>query len=292
MPTPVPTRTPTGAPAAPTTPAEEPDYFPDLVNGGFEQLRPDGTPYGWRKQGGEMTTVLDPRTEGLRALALASSTSSTKWAYQTVSVREGAYYEASVQALAGPGLESAFLRLSWYASPDGSGQAVSSVDSLESTLPTAGAFRLITTGAVQAPAGVASAKLRLMLRPASEQHTAAYFDAAAFYPAQPDPSAAVSRQGTASSARGRAASRQEAGDEASAVLTGDISAGGSTPVRLANVKPARDAEPSRSSSGGQGGEDWAVFLSLAVALAAICIAGGYELWQRRTAVRHGHSDEP
>ena len=92
-------------------------------------MRNDGTPYGWHKQGGEITSAAEPRTDGSRSLALNSQTSSTKWAYQTVSVTGGAYYQASVDTYAGEGTDAAFLRVSWYGSADGSGPALGSEDS-------------------------------------------------------------------------------------------------------------------------------------------------------------------
>ena len=159
-PRPVPTRTPrpssTPPPEAPPSAATEPLVFPSLVNGSFEELRADGTPYGWRKQGGEISSVGEPRTDGSRSLALSSQTSSTKWAYQTVTVAGGAHYQASVDAYAGEGTEAAFLRVSWYGSHDGSGPALSSVDSTDSATPADETFRRLATEAVQAPAGAAS----------------------------------------------------------------------------------------------------------------------------------------
>ena len=90
-PRPAPTRTPrsssTPPPELPPSAATEPLVFASLVNGSFEDLRGDGTPYGWRKQGGEISSTGEPRTDGSRSLALSSQTSSTKWAYQTVTCR-------------------------------------------------------------------------------------------------------------------------------------------------------------------------------------------------------------
>ena len=198
-PTAAPTPSPKPRPAASRTPAPplvtphaspvgdpvEPLVFPSLVNGSFEELRGDGMPYGWRKQGGEITSASEPRTDGSRSLALQSQTSSTKWAYQTVSVAAGAYYQASVDAYAGDGTEAAFLRVSWYATTEGSGPALSSVDSLDSATPADGVFRRLATAAVQAPPSAASAKIRFMLRPLSDQPAVAYFDAASFSSAEP-----------------------------------------------------------------------------------------------------------
>lgn len=288
--TPKPAPSPTGAPAPqPTppgtgapTPVVEPEVFPRLVNGGFEDLRHNGTPYGWHKQGGLMSTATDRRTEGARALVLSSNTTSTKWAYQTVAVEGGSYYEASVQADAGPGSEAAFLRLSWYATADGSGQAISSTNSSETAVA---GFRPLTTGPVQAPPGAQSAKVRLMLRPSSADPAFAYFDSAGFRQSQPSGEEIVRGPGGAISAAGQNSARPEATE---AGVRGPT---GATPVRLANVKPPQADTSEARAAGGHGRDDWAILLAIGVAVAAVGLGGGYELWQSR--YRHpSPGDEP
>ncbi len=288
-PLPTPTRTPGGTPTPKaTTPATgnaEPDSFSQLVNGGFEELRSDGTPYGWHKQGGEMGTSTEQRTEGARGLALTSETASTKWADETISVQPGGYYEGSVQALAGPGAESAFLRLSWYASPGGSGRAIASIDSLDSVEATSQALRELTTGPVQAPAGANSVKLRLMLRPASGEPAAAYFDDARFGLTQPAPGETVRVAGSSLISGSEDASLAD-------VASGDgLGPGAATPVNLANVKPLRPGAPEPAASGGQGRDNWAILLAIAITVAAITLAGGHEFWQRKYA-RRARADDP
>jgi hypothetical protein len=284
-PTRTPRRTTTPAPQQtddtpgnpPPTPETEPLVFDQLVNGGFEQVRSDGTPYGWRKQGGEMSTVSEPRTGGSRGAALASQTTSTKWLYQTVTVRGGAHYEASVDARAGPGSESVFLRVSWYGSSDGSGPAIDSVDSVEIGRPADASFKRLTTGVVEAPPGAGTAKVRLMFRPASEAAATAYFDSAALVGTSADVlSAAESAPGGAVSAAGRRGGRIEPAAGADA----EARPAGGTPLRLANVKPAQRDGASPLAVGG-GGDEWAVLLAIGVAATAIGMAGGYEFWQRR-----------
>jgi hypothetical protein len=290
-PGPRPTRTRTPGPGSPprgtAAPpgAAEPDAFPELVNGGFEQLRADGTPYGWHKQGGEMSTVTDRVTEGVRALAFSSETSSTKWAYQTVVVKPGGYYAASAEALAGPGAESVFLRLSWYASADGSGAAIGSIDSLESASPNDGGFRGVTTGPVQAPDGANSVKLRLMLRPSSGEPASVYFDEAGFGPTQPAPGETVRVAGALLAPGGEELALAEAGGP------GGLAPGAATPVSLANVKPSRPGEADPPASTAGGADDWPIFLAIGMAVAVIALAGGYDLWQRKYG-HEGRADEP
>ena len=263
---------------APTTPETEPVVFDQLVNGGFEQLRSDGTPYGWRKQGGKMTTVSEPRTGGSRGAAITSQTTSTKWLYQTVVVRGGAHYEASVDAKAGPGSESVFLRVSWYGSSDGSGPAIDSVDSLEIATPEDTSVKTLTTRVVEAPPGAGTAKVRLMFRPTSEAVAIAYFDSAQFVGTSADAQAAAERAaGGAVLAAGRRGVASEPGVGADA----EAQPAGGTSLRLANVKPEQRDGPSPLAAGGGGSDAWAIVLALGVAVTAIGIAGGYELWQRR-----------
>ncbi len=183
---PTPTFTPSPRATPAPTPSSEATVFPALTNGGFEQLRPDGTPYGWRKVGGALGTSEAYRTEGARSLSLVSETGSTKWAYQTVSAGGGSYYEAAVMAAVPDGGAEAFLRLSWYESDDGSGETIAIHDSpgLAGGGP---GFRRLSTGPVMAPAEARSVKIRLMLRPASASPVVAYFDDASFAPASPPP---------------------------------------------------------------------------------------------------------
>lgn len=288
-PSPAPTRTPAASPPSDDTvatpaPAVEPAVFPHLVNGGFEDLRADSTPYGWRKQGGEMDTAFEPRTEGSRALLLRSETASTKWVYQTVAVQAGAYYEASVDAFTASGAEEVFLRLSWYASGDGSGTAI---DSADSTVVSGddGHFRRTTTGPVQAPSGAQTVKVRLMLRPSSEAPAAAFFDGAALATAQPEADEIVRVRGGAIAVAGQPGAPQITGEGEAAV------AGVATPVALANVKPERDSGSEPAASPSRGRYEWAVLLAIGSAVVAVGLAGAYELWQRRYW-SSGSGDEP
>jgi hypothetical protein len=175
--TPTATAVATPAPFAGTpTPPPEPDVFPYLVNGGFETAREDGTPFAWRKIGGEILLTDEQHIEGDLALSLSSSTASTKWTYQTVSVDPGDYYAAQAWALNTSPADSLVIRLSWYASEDASDAAIESIDSTASVTGNAPGFRPLSTGPVQAPAGAHSARIRLLLQPASADSTSAFFD--------------------------------------------------------------------------------------------------------------------
>ena len=175
--TPAPTQAPgpTPRPASPT-PVPEPGSFASLVNGGFEVAREDGTPYGWHKVGGEIAVTDEQRIEGTLALSLSSDTTSTKWAYQAVAVEPGAYYSADAWGMNASAADVLLLRVSWYAINDGEGTAIDSVDSTASVSGAAPGFRLLSTGPVQAPGNARSARIRLLLQPATGDPTRAFFD--------------------------------------------------------------------------------------------------------------------
>ncbi len=278
--TPAPTATatpPPGATAAPDpatptpAPPAEPQLFPALTNGGFEDVREDGTPYAWRKVGGEIAATDTAHVDGDLALQFVSRTPSTKWAFQVVTVEAGRAYEFAGFAAVGDGAPEAFLRVSWYTSVDGAGLAIASEDSLPASSATA-AFQHLTTGAIEAPTGAQSARLRLMLRPASAARTAAYFDSLSF---------------------GEAA--VILGDPALATLpapTAEGEPGGAPPTapgavapapRIANVTPV----PAHATTEAGGGDNTLLYFlgSLAVPFVGLAIIGAIELSRHRETTR-------
>jgi hypothetical protein len=280
--TPAPTAGATSTPSPAS--ATEPLVFERLTNGSFELSRPDGTPYAWRKFGGEFAVTRSRSVDGSSALAFTSTTGSTKWVYQTLRVEPLAYYQASVHAMSASAPAAAFLRLSWYASEDGSGPAIASDDSTQAA--TGPAFRLLSTGSVQAPEGAHSVKLRLMLRPGSEAPMTAYFDAVTF--SQTDPPAGGPAPGATTQPGGPAPSR--AGESARPAIETGVSGTPSpgvlgavaTPVRRANVKPSPAAVQDASALGPGGTDhDWAIALAIVTPLAAFGLLGVYELQRRQ-----------
>ena len=261
---------PAPTPATPPAEVEEPPSFPALVNGGFEQLREDGTPYGWHKVGGELASSETERAEGRRAAALLSRTASTKWLYQAVAVRGGAYYRLSAKALKGdPAAREVFLRVSWYASADGSGSQLSTDDS-EPLAGDAATFVSLDTGPVQAPPEARSARLRLLLRPASAAAATAYFDDVSFTETdRPDVVGASEGEAEPDGARapsaGGPAQAPRPGAAALSVWVG--------PTPLAN--PREPSSASAPVAGGDGRPLWPLLLALAApALGLPLLAAG------------------
>ena len=187
--TPSPTRTAT--PTQTRTPAPDaPEVSSRLSNGGFE----DGLDT-WDSFGGDLDLVANPRLSGSAAAAFRSNTASTKWAYQVVRVEALQTYALQTQLLPDAGVAQAYLRISWYASPDGEGSALATDDSTSRLSGASTAFAPLTTGPRTAPAGARSARLRIMLAPVSAAPAVVYIDDVSFGPATapvpPPPSAAV-----------------------------------------------------------------------------------------------------
>ncbi|MGE3076328.1 MAG: lamin tail domain-containing protein [Dehalococcoidia bacterium] len=158
-----------------------------LANGDFEVVR-DGKPAYWEKFGG---TILADRDSagGSFAACLQSETSSTKWLYQVVPVEPGEWYAGSASARVNNGLAS--IRVSWYASADGSG---SQLIQNEGDLAGVDGWTQISAGPIQAPPNANSARFRLVLQPSG--NATACFDDASFT-ASPPPSSTPTPSPTA-----------------------------------------------------------------------------------------------
>ena len=192
------TRTPTPTPVTPTvqsagtSPSPQPSPTPrssatptpdtanviatGLENGGFESWDETGMPAAWSKYGGAVVASSDAHG-GAHAAELRSATTASKWLYQTLLVDPGGGYEFSAWLLADdPAVASAFLRVSWYESKDGSGGAIGTDDSTARLESPSGEYRQLTTGPVRAPASARSAKLRVMLDPVSNAPAAITVD--------------------------------------------------------------------------------------------------------------------
>jgi hypothetical protein len=171
-----PTTPPGSQPPSPPPPSTNPSL--SFVNGGFE----DGV-LGWQKFGGELAAVGQPRRNGNRAGAFTSATTSTKWAFQTVAIDPAATYEFAGHLRTDSGVGAAYLRISWYASGDGSGQALATDDSTSSLGPASGSFVYLTTGPRRPPPTARSARLRVMLAPQGTGQATLHLDDFSFGPA-------------------------------------------------------------------------------------------------------------
>ncbi len=171
--------TPTTAPSATSTAGPS----DSLVNGSFEDADGSG-PIGWAKYGGDLQRSSAHARSGQYSGAFTSDTTSTKWAYQTLLVSGGSGYTFSGYVLLDdPAVSEAYLRISWYGSDDGSGTALATSDSTAHLSGPDLSFRFLTTDAVFAPGNARSARLRVVLAPASDAPATIYIDDVSFGPA-------------------------------------------------------------------------------------------------------------
>jgi hypothetical protein len=162
-----------------------------LRNGGFEEGLT-----GWSKFGGTLSLVTSTVQSGTRAGQLSSSTDSTKWVYQTVLVDTSKVYEFAGYVGSDGGVERAYLRVSWYASADGSGTAISTTDSVDDIDASTG-LTYLTTGPVSPPSGARSANARVLMTPASSAPAAIVFDDLWFGAVEASPATEASPAATA-----------------------------------------------------------------------------------------------
>ena len=178
----VPSATPSAVPSA--TPTAGPGS--SLVNGGFEDAD-DGVPTGWLKYGGKLSQTAEHYRSGGHSGAFRSDTESTKWAYQALAAFGGSAYEFDAYVLLDdPGAREVFLRISWYESDDAGGSAIAVSDSPARLSGNDPSFRYLTTGAALAPQSARTARLRVMLVPASSATTTVYLDDASVRQVAPE----------------------------------------------------------------------------------------------------------
>ena len=215
-------------------------------------------------------------SQGDLSASLLSRTESTKWLYQAVSVEGGSFYQLRAMALKNdPAAREVLLRVSWYASADGSGSQLSTVDSSALAEDSPG-FVSLDTGPVRAPPEARSAKVRLLLRPKSATPVVVYFDDVRFEgtaarPAEGDPASGQEIQNATETGSGLARDNVLPAD-AEAVLS--VRAG---PTTLANVRQERQ-QPDTPIDGG-GRPLWPLLLALGVPAAGLTVMAG-SAWRR------------
>ena len=181
-----PTRVASPSPSAVPSATPTTGVLTSLVNGGFEDAD-DGVLIGWSKYGGELSQTAAHYRSGGHSGAFRSTTDSTKWVYQALTVAGGSAYQFDAYVLLNdPGAQEAFLRISWYESDDASGSAIAVSDSQARLSGNDPSFRYLTTGAALAPETARSARFRIMLVPASSAPATVYMDDASVRQAAPE----------------------------------------------------------------------------------------------------------
>lgn len=180
--TPSPTRTPTPTPTPTATPAPLPSA--SLRNPDFSQGLS-----GWTVTRGRISlaSYVDGRGQ---SLLLTADDAATAWVQQTVAVTPGDWFSASALLFALDGTEATWVRIAWYATADGSGAQLSTDDSPSTSTadPTAfsrSGYEVVSTGPVQAPAEARSARVRILLRAATERGAAVVIDDVTFESTEP-----------------------------------------------------------------------------------------------------------
>jgi hypothetical protein len=240
-----PTAVATASPAPTGTVDAGPRVFDSLTNGGFE----DGL-YGWRDVGADVDLVagLDGSSGAAR---VDSSSTSTKYLYQTVRVTPGAWYAGSATLRLGPGVDAAWMRVAWYASEDGSGTQLETGDSsaLTGIEGTTGAVAL---GPLQAPFEAHSAQVRIMLRPLGPALAQLTVDAVRFgETAAPPPTAAPQTPAITTTAGGVGGGRQPPAGAGGPVTSDPMPSPGAS--RLVAGRPVDEDGAAVSNGTGNGG---------------------------------------
>lgn len=145
-----------------------------LLNGGFEDA--SVAPWQLLSYGGTLARESSQARSGAYSAALISTDPATKRIYQTVAVTGGNPYLLRGYVLKNDlQVASAYLKLLFYASTDGTGQTLSDTQSSELTAD-GSEFQLLTVGPVTAPAQARSARVMGILQPLSESEARVYFD--------------------------------------------------------------------------------------------------------------------
>jgi len=249
LPTPVPTATPVptviATPGAGTgsggtsggatpTPTSTPVGLPPEVlrNPSFEE----GTA-GWSATGGVLSVGATLGAGYGQSLELRANGSTTAWAQQLVTVTPRGWFEAGAMLAPLEGVASARVRVAWYATADGSGAQISTVDS--EALVMAGANSLtalpamVTTGPVQAPPNALTARVRILLQPSSSAGGWLVIDDVVFH-SVPAPAATVTPEAPSSTPTSAAPTVTPA----------------STAIPVATAAPAAGAVTSPPARGG------------------------------------------
>jgi hypothetical protein len=156
-----PSTTPTSAPPPEASTAAPEGAGDGLRNADFE-LGGSGTPLYWDERRGAASAEVV--AGGTGRSALITSGRSTSWIEQLVPASSGRWYEATARLAALDGVDAGWVRIAWYASSDGSGGQTATEDSA-SVEGGDGAWVTVSTGAVQAPEGTRSARVRILVRP-------------------------------------------------------------------------------------------------------------------------------
>jgi hypothetical protein len=157
--TPTATQSPTPPPPMPSSAPPAPSGFGGLLSNGDFEAAVNGAPLSWHEFGGGDLRASGPSYRGAFAARLGAAAGTT-WVHQAAGVSGGAWYVGRAWAAVESGSAETWVRLSWYASSDGSGPMLGQADGPVHS----GGWQLISTGPVLAPVEARSVRFRLMVR--------------------------------------------------------------------------------------------------------------------------------
>jgi hypothetical protein len=201
-----------------------------------------------------------------------------------VSVEGNSYYGLQAKALKNdPGVREALLRVSWYESADGSGRQLSTAES-GALVEASSGFATLDTGPVQAPVEARSAKVRLMLRPASGRTAIVYFDDVRFREMVAPPTEDTLDDGRSTQGE-MGGERSDGQPTARQAIPGGVALSAwAGPTPPANVKREPQAQNLPNASGGR--PTWPLFLALGVPVAGLATVAAHARWKDRLAGRN------
>lgn len=190
--TPTPTATATPSPTATTGPGSS------IQNAGFEDVGADGKPLRWGPA--DLQSSIFVFRGGERGARHAVQSTQARGVTQVVTVNGGDWYRLQAYAQIPSGTQRVYLRVLWYSSEDGSGPNLSGDESDDIQGPTGtgdSGWRLLDTGAIQAPANANSAEIRLMTDSPNDALTDSYWDDVSWENvAAPEPTATATERPT------------------------------------------------------------------------------------------------
>jgi len=152
-----------------------------LTNNGFEDLDNEGKLIDWKVKNSKiiLSQSSDIKKSGQYAAKVETTANPTNYIFQVSEINSSNKYYAEAYGLKISG-GAVFLRVAWYATIDGGGSQISTVDS-EEVISNSTAFAHILTGTLTPPLSAKSAAVRLAIKPNADGSGVAFFDEVGFY---------------------------------------------------------------------------------------------------------------
>ena len=221
-----------------------------IQNGGFEA----GTD-PWKEYAGTLSATTSCKHSGNASVAFNSTSATTKWFYQIVTVHEGEVYNFSGWVLKNDAnIEYIELRIRWYDNHECSNQRLSEICSPILTTNSDEFQYIEVLPGSQAPAHAVAARVEVLLHPVSSTPATAYFDDMSFEgPPPPTPSPSPTATATVSPMPTATATPSPT-DSVTVSPTSSPTATGiptATPTPSSTPTPTPSATPTTTASQGE-----------------------------------------